>query len=115
VERFIGACEKIGCFLAIDDFSFDSAVLPLLRSRAVRLVKIDAKLTSAIVGLQRDKLSEALVTATIHATHVLGVQCVAKGVDSQALLQWLKTAGCDVAQGPALSGPQRLESLGSLG
>jgi EAL domain-containing protein (putative c-di-GMP-specific phosphodiesterase class I) len=78
----------------------------------VRLVKVDAKLTGA---LQRDKLSEALMTATIHAARVLGVQCAAKAVESQNLVQWLKSAGCDLAQGPALSGPQRLESLGALG
>jgi EAL domain-containing protein (putative c-di-GMP-specific phosphodiesterase class I) len=112
VERFVSLCDKTGCFLAIDDFSFDPAVLSLLRSRAVRLVKIDAKLTGA---LQRDKISEALVTAIIHATRVLGVQCAAKAVESQSLLQWLSAAGCDVAQGPALSGPQQLEALGSLG
>jgi EAL domain-containing protein (putative c-di-GMP-specific phosphodiesterase class I) len=112
VERFIASCEKTGCFLAIDDFTFDSAVLPLLRSRAVRLVKLDARLTGS---LQRDKLSEALVTASIHATRVLGVHCAAKTVDSQQLLQWLRTAGCDVAQGSVLAGPQRLESIGTLG
>jgi EAL domain-containing protein (putative c-di-GMP-specific phosphodiesterase class I) len=108
VERFMTACEKAGCFLAIDDFSFDGAVLPLLRSRAVRLVKVDAKLTAA---LQRDKLSEALVTAIIQATRVLGVQCAAKAVESQNLAQWLKASGCDLAQGAALAGPQRLESI----
>jgi EAL domain-containing protein (putative c-di-GMP-specific phosphodiesterase class I) len=112
VERFTSLCDKAGCYLAIDDFSFDTAVLPLLRSRAVRLVKVDARLTGT---LQRDKLSEALVTAAIQATRVLGVQCAAKAVESQSLLQWLTAAGCDIAQGPALSGPQPLESLGSLG
>ncbi|MGH8324552.1 MAG: EAL domain-containing protein, partial [Steroidobacteraceae bacterium] len=56
VERFISLCDKLGCFVVIDDFSFDSSVLPLLRSKALRLVKIDPKLTSAAL---RDKLSQA--------------------------------------------------------
>ncbi len=47
VERFIAGCDKLGCFVVIDDFSFDSAVVPLLRSKALRLVKIDARLTGA--------------------------------------------------------------------
>jgi EAL domain-containing protein (putative c-di-GMP-specific phosphodiesterase class I) len=109
VERFIASCEQLGCFVAIDDFSFDSAVLPLLRSRAVRLVKIDPRLTSAA---QRDKLSQATVIAIIQAARVLGIDCSAQGVDSQSTLQWLKTNGCDLAQGPLLAQPQRLDSLG---
>src|SRR5512146_1457873 len=51
VERFIAGCDKLGCFVVIDDFSFDSAVLPLLRSKALRLVKVDARLTG---GALRD-------------------------------------------------------------
>jgi hypothetical protein len=39
VERFLAQCEKLGSWVVIDDFSFDSQVLPLLRSKAVRLVK----------------------------------------------------------------------------
>ncbi|MGH8296885.1 MAG: EAL domain-containing protein, partial [Steroidobacteraceae bacterium] len=51
VERFMAACDHLGCFVVIDDFSFDSAVVPLLRSKALRLVKIDARLTG---GALRD-------------------------------------------------------------
>ena len=108
VERFITLCDKLGCFVVIDDFSFDSSVLPLLRSKAVRLVKIDAKLTSAAL---RDKLSQAMVVAIVQAVKVLGIHCAAKRVESQASLQWLTAIGCDLAQGPALSQVLPIESL----
>jgi len=110
VERFITQCEKIGAWAVIDDFSFDSQVLPLLRSKAVRLVKIDAKLTSSAL---KDKLSQAMVVATVQAAKVLGIHCAAKKVDSQAALQWLTAIGCDFAQGAALAPPQSLDSLAS--
>jgi EAL domain-containing protein (putative c-di-GMP-specific phosphodiesterase class I) len=108
VERFITLCDKLGCFVVIDDFSFDSSMLPLLRSKALRLVKIDPKLTSAAL---RDKLSQAVVVAIVQAVKVLGIHCAAKRVDSQASLQWLTAIGCDFAQGPALSQVQPLEAL----
>ena len=108
VERFMGACEKLGCFLVIGDFSFDSAVVPLLRSKALRLVKIDARLTG---GALRDKLSQALVVAVVQAVKVLGMHCAAQQVDSQAALQWLTAVGCDFAQGPMLARQQPLETL----
>jgi EAL domain-containing protein (putative c-di-GMP-specific phosphodiesterase class I) len=108
VERFMAGCDKLGCFVVIDDFSFDSAVVPLLRSKALRLVKIDARLTGSAL---RDKLSQALVVAVVQAVKVLGMHCAAKQVDSQASLQWLTAVGCDFAQGPMLAKQQPLETL----
>ncbi|HEX5459565.1 MAG TPA: EAL domain-containing protein [Steroidobacteraceae bacterium] len=108
VERFIAGCDKLGCFVIIDDFSFDSAVVPLLRSKALRLVKIDARLTG---GALRDKLSQAIVVAVVQAVKVLGMHCAAQQVDSQAALQWLTAVGCDFAQGPMLARQQPLEQL----
>jgi EAL domain-containing protein (putative c-di-GMP-specific phosphodiesterase class I) len=108
VERFIAECERIGCFVVLDDFSLDTRAVPFLRSKAMRLVKIDARLTSAAL---QDKLSQALVVAIAQACKVLGIHCVAKHVESQAALQWLTAVGCDLAQGFALDRPLPLESL----
>jgi len=108
VERFMDGCDKLGCFVVIDDFSFDSQVVPLLRSKALRLVKIDARLTGSAL---RDKLSQALVVAVVQAVKVLGMHCAAQQVDSQAALQWLTAVGCDFAQGPMLARQQPLETL----
>jgi len=108
VERFMAGCDQLGCFVIIDDFSFDSAVVPLLRSKALRLVKIDSRLTA---GALRDKLSQALVVAIVQAVKVLGMHCAAQQVDSQAALQWLTAVGCDFAQGPMLARQQPLAGL----
>ena len=111
VEHFIALCDQLGCFVAIDDFSFDSAVAPLLRSKALRLVKIDPKLTSAAV---RDKYAQAMVVAIVQAVKVLGIHCSAKRIESQGSLHWLTAVGCDFAQGTALSQLRPLEALASL-
>ena len=108
VERFITLCDKLGCFVVIDDFSLDSSITGLLRSKALRLVKIDPKLTSVAL---KDKLAQAMVVAIAQAVKVLGIHCAAKRVESQASLQWLTAIGCDFAQGSALGQVQSLESL----
>ena len=108
VERFISLCDRIGCFVVIDDFSLDSSAVSLLRSKALRLVKIDPRLTSVAL---KDKLAQALVVAIAQAVKVLGIHCAAKRVDSQASLQWLTAIGCDFAQGAVLGAVQPLESL----
>jgi len=110
VERFITLCDKLGCFVVIDDFSLDSSITSLLRSRALRLVKIDPKLTSVAL---KDKLAQAMVVAIAQAVKVLGIHCSAKRVDTQASLQWLTAIGTDFAQGAALAQLQALESVGS--
>jgi EAL domain-containing protein (putative c-di-GMP-specific phosphodiesterase class I) len=112
VDRFIALCDKLGCFVVIDDFSLDSSVVSLLRSKAVRLVKIDPKLTSVAL---KDKLSQAMVVAIAQAVKVLGIHCAAKRVESQAALQWLTAIGCDFAQGPVLCAPQPLDALAGAG
>jgi EAL domain-containing protein (putative c-di-GMP-specific phosphodiesterase class I) len=108
VQRFAAACETLGCFLVIDNFTFDSDVFELLGSKALRHVKIDAKITTAAM---KDKLPQALVVAILQACKVLGVHCVAKRIESQSTLQWLTAVGCDFAQGFALEKPTSLESL----
>ena len=57
----------------IDDFSLDSSITSLLRSRALRLVKIDPKLTTG--RFRKDKLAQAMVVAIAQAVKVLGIHC----------------------------------------
>ena len=111
VERFFSQCEKLGAWVAIDDFSFDSQVLPLLRSKVLRMLKLDARLTAAAL---RDKLSQAVVVATVQAAKVLGIHCSAKKADSHASLQYLTAIGLDYAQGAALAKTVALEAIATV-
>lgn len=107
-ERFVKRCEELGCFLVLDDFTLHSDALPFLASPSVRLVKIDARLTT---GALKDKLPQAMVIAISQAAKVLGVHCVAKRVDSQVARQWLSAIGIDFAQGFLLEKPQPIDGL----
>jgi EAL domain-containing protein (putative c-di-GMP-specific phosphodiesterase class I) len=108
VQRFIAACEKMGCFVVLDNFTFDSAAIGILASKAVRMVKIDAKLTAAAM---KEKLPQAVVIAIAQACKVLGIHCIAKRVETQGTLDWLEAVGCDFAQGFALERPLSLDTL----
>lgn len=110
-ERLVLQSEKAGCHVILDDFTFHSDVLPLLRHRAVRLLKIDAKLT---VSALTDKVAQAQVVAISQASKVLGAHCVAKRIESAVARQWLSAIGVDFAQGYLLEGPQPLTELSSL-
>ncbi len=107
-ERFVRTVEQLGGFLVIDDFSFDSGALELLRSKALRLVKVDPQLVAAAL---RDKLAQARIVAISQAARVLGVHCAAKRVDGETTRRWLTAAGFDFAEGPLSEGSLTLASL----
>jgi EAL domain-containing protein (putative c-di-GMP-specific phosphodiesterase class I) len=109
--RFMQFSEKAGCHVVIDDFTFHSEVLPMLRQRAVRMLKIDSSLTVAAL---KDKVAQAQVAAISHGSRVLGMHCVAKRIESPTARQWLSAIGVDFAQGYLLEGPLPITELASL-
>jgi EAL domain-containing protein (putative c-di-GMP-specific phosphodiesterase class I) len=111
VARFVQMCDHVGCHVIIDDFTFHSEVLELLRQRAVRMLKIDPSLT--VKSLQ-DKIAQAQISAISHASRMLGMQSVAKRIESPLVRQWLTAIGVDYAQGFLLEGPLPITELASL-
>lgn len=107
-ERFVRTVEELRSFLVVDDFTFDSGALELLRSKALRLVKVHPDL---VVEALRDKLAQARIVAISQAARVLGIHCSAKHVDGQAARRWLTAAGFDFAEGPLFDAPMALASL----
>ena len=108
VEMFIAACEKLGCYVVIDDFTLDSRVVPWLASPAMRFVKIDSRITTSAMT---NRLQQALVIAMSQMSKVLGISCVAKRIDTPAARQWLSAVGVDYAQGFVLEEPKPLNEL----
>lgn len=94
--------------MVLDDFTFDTRALGVLRSRAVRLLKLDSRLTT---NAMRDRLSQAVVIAIAQAAKVLGLHWVAKRVESDAARDWLAAVGCDFAQAPSSEKARPLDSL----
>ncbi len=111
VTRFLEVCDRTGCHVVIDDFTFHSDVLELLRQRAVRMLKIDASLT--VKSLQ-DKIAQAQISAITHASRMLEMHSVAKRIESPLVRQWLTAIGVDFAQGYLLEGPLPITELASL-
>lgn len=108
IEGLIRTLEPLGSFLVLDDFTFDAGPFELLRSSALRLVKVHPELVSAAL---RDKLAQARIVAISQAARVLGIHCAAKQVSGPATRRWLTAAGFDFAQGPLFEGPRSLGTL----
>jgi EAL domain-containing protein (putative c-di-GMP-specific phosphodiesterase class I) len=59
-------------------------------------VKVD---TSFILEVRRSEEARAVVAAVVNMAHALGLNVCAEGVESEPTLGFLRSVGCDIAQG----------------
>jgi EAL domain-containing protein (putative c-di-GMP-specific phosphodiesterase class I) len=110
VDLFFQACEKLGCHVVLDDFTFHHNTTRWLGSAALKFLKLDARITAVAM---KERVPQAMVVAIAQASKVLGLSCVAKRVDTPAVREWLSAVGLDYAQGFLLDQPKPLLSLGA--
>jgi diguanylate cyclase (GGDEF)-like protein len=91
---------EIGVTVAIDDFGTGHSSLAYLKELPVGEIKIDK---SFVLTMASDRSDEAIVCSIIGLAANLNLPVVAEGVETQALAQRLKMAGCRIAQGYGFS------------
>jgi EAL domain-containing protein (putative c-di-GMP-specific phosphodiesterase class I) len=99
---------RLGVPVAIDDFNVVGAGMPILEHPAVRLLKIDAELTTHAL---EHRLTQARVVGLVQTAKVMGLQTVAKRVQSGDHSSWLTALGVDFVQSFEVSPPVALDSL----
>jgi EAL domain-containing protein (putative c-di-GMP-specific phosphodiesterase class I) len=99
---------RIGVPVAIDDFNVVGAGMPILDHAAVRLLKIDAELTTNAL---QHRLTQARVVGLVQTAKVMGLQTVAKRVLGGDHSNWLTALGVDFVQSFEASPPVALDSL----
>jgi EAL domain-containing protein (putative c-di-GMP-specific phosphodiesterase class I)/ActR/RegA family two-component response regulator len=92
--------KRIG--LSIDDFGTGHSSLAQLRDIPFDELKLDR---SFVTGAARDPALRAIVENTLAMAHHLGIKTVAEGVEDRADWDFLRTLGCDVAQGYFIARP----------
>jgi EAL domain-containing protein (putative c-di-GMP-specific phosphodiesterase class I) len=110
-DQVLAALEtfaRIGVPVAIDDFNVVGAGMPILDHPAVRLLKIDADLTT---GALQHRLTQAQVVGLVQTAKVMGLQTVAKRVLGGDHTNWLTALGVDFVQSFEVSPPVSLDSL----
>ncbi len=100
----------LGVGLAIDDFGTGYSSLAYLQQMPADVVKIDQ---SFIRNLDSDLRQQALVTAMITLSQDLGHRVVAEGVETEAVLAFLRRSGCDEAQGYLFAAPLEVSAFTS--
>ena len=94
--------RELGVRLSLDDFGTGHSSLAYLKRLPLDEVKIDR---SFVIGMSEDANDAAIVRTTIDLARNLGLEVVAEGVETEAILRDLGALSCDVAQGFFLSRP----------
>lgn len=100
----LAALAELRVALVIDDFGTGHSSLASLKKLSIRKLKVDR---SFVRGLPEGDDDHAIVSAIVRMGHALGMDVVAKGVETHVQRQMLEDLGCDFFQGylyaPALT------------
>jgi diguanylate cyclase (GGDEF)-like protein len=103
-----GALREAGVGLSVDDFGTGYSSLMHLKHLPFTELKIDRSFTAGMINNEHDA---AIVRSIIDLGHELGRIIVAEGVESQEVLDQLKTHECDLVQGFHISPPLTAKAL----
>jgi len=113
-EHRIGTLRRLqdlGVLLALDDFGTGYSSLSYLKRLSVSLLKIDRSFVERIGQNAED---EVLISGIVHVASGLGLRVLAEGVETSEQLAWVKSLGCELAQGHYFSEPLSSEEAGEL-
>ncbi len=108
VEEPLRAIAALGVRLALDDFGTGYSSLNYLRRYPVHTVKLDR---SFLDEIPQNESAGALVESVITMAHSLGKRVTAEGVESGGQLEFLRSRGCEAAQGFYLARPMSASTL----
>ncbi|RZT05612.1 diguanylate cyclase (GGDEF) domain-containing protein [Duganella sp. CF402] len=97
---FMQAVRALGVGLSIDDFGTGYSSLAYLQSFPINQLKVDRSFVQLL-----PHSGETVIHAILALAHGFGLTVVAEGVEDQAQLDWLRAAGCEMAQGFLLGRP----------
>ena len=106
VIKSLHELSQYGMKLAIDDFGTGYSSLAYLKRFPVNTLKIDR---AFITDISNDNDDVAIVEAVLGLGKHFNMKVVAEGVEDEEQLNFLKSQGCDIAQGYFISKPLSLD------
>jgi diguanylate cyclase (GGDEF)-like protein/PAS domain S-box-containing protein len=102
--------KNAGAAIALDDFGVGSTSFAVLKQLPIDILKLH---TDFVAGIGEDEGDEHLVEATISIAHGIRAKVLAKGIEREHQVDWLRDTGCDFVQGYLVGGPVPAEELGN--
>uniref|UniRef100_UPI002584A598 EAL domain-containing protein n=1 Tax=uncultured Massilia sp. TaxID=169973 RepID=UPI002584A598 len=96
----------------VDDFGTGYSSLAYLRRFPIDVLKLDR---SFLLQEDGNVTTSDFVKAFVEMAHALNMAVVAEGVETEEMLELLRAARCDQAQGYLLAKPMPLDTLRIVG
>jgi diguanylate cyclase len=103
--------KALGLRLAIDDFGTGYSALPRLRELPFDTLKVDKIFVDELDAVHP---GSTLAESILDMARVLGLKVVAEGVETSRQADFLRTHGCDFAQGYLFSRPVGVAAFEAL-
>ncbi len=110
-EAVLSTFQEHGLTMVLDDFGIGYSSLSRLKHFPLDELKIDRSFVS---GMETNADNRAIVKATIDMAHAVGLRVVAEGVETHEQEEYLRSFGCDRAQGYLYAKPQPAEAITEL-
>jgi EAL domain-containing protein (putative c-di-GMP-specific phosphodiesterase class I) len=110
VQSICTDLQRLECPVVLDDFEPRERGLDLLRLPGIRLLKLSPEF---IESTRTDKAAQAMVSAVVQVSRVLGLQTVAKHASRSIDTEWLRDVGIDFLQSQSAAKPVPLQGLAS--
>ncbi len=94
--------KDVGFTIEMDDFGSGYSSLNMLKDAPVDVIKIDRFFLDEVIDTKRGKI---IVANSIKMSKELGMRTIAEGVETKEQADFLRDAGCDIAQGYYYSKP----------
>lgn len=94
--------------ISIDDFGTGYSSLQYLHLLPISLIKIDQ---SFVRRLPHDMGAVHIVEAAVSLAHKMGMKVIAEGVETAEAYDFLRNAGCDMAQGYLIARPMQADDF----
>ena len=103
------ALRSMGYKLWLDDFGSGYSSLNVFSRFDVDLIKFDMALIQHLDD--RSGINREIIKAMVSIARAMGIETLAEGVETEEQLAFLKSAGCDLAQGFLLRRPVPMETI----
>lgn len=107
----MSSLREAGFLIEMDDFGSGYSSLNMLKDAPVDVIKIDRFFIDEVMDTKRGRI---IVSNSISMSQQLGMKVVAEGVETIDQVNFLKSIGCDIAQGYYYAKPLPQEEFEKL-
>ncbi len=111
VQKYLKQLQALDILIYLDDFGTGYSSLSYLNSFPIDVIKIDRSFVSGLAGDQR---KQQLVNMMVLLAQELGISVIAEGVETEEVMDYLKSRGCSYAQGYFIQRPMAADAATEL-